>query len=232
MFIVGPEESGKTTLLHSLFHHESSFLWKLPGLFSWTLETLGFWKKDCITENYLERTIGLTIHSEQLDDVQLLVFDLGGQESFYQLQAIFLDLENSFFLLAIDLTKPVKSIEDAIKCQLSIISSKIPRGMKAEAVLVGTHTDLLSVRAAADKTRICKAAVMTNTYCNLDVKRTLFLNAKEKTSDHMNELKRSCGELAQKAKSAMVNISSLTLFFCESTVTTEGIILPIYYFID
>ena len=61
--------------------------------------------KTYINEDFSERTIEVNVHSEALKDTQLLIFDLGQQESYCILQAILLHLENSFFLLFVDLTR-------------------------------------------------------------------------------------------------------------------------------
>ena len=204
LFFVGPEEAGKTTLLNSL-----------KTVFAQTKKPLNVMKetptgKNYINENFGERTIGVEIHSEVLDDIQLLIYDMGGQQNFYIMQAIFFDLENSFFLVVIDLRKSKEVIEDEIKSQLSLISSKLPKNVNAEAILVGTHTDLLSGRERDEKTCICKAVSVrlttSKTFPNLVVKRTLSLNAREKKSENIQTLERYCKELALHVKSSMVSI--------------------------
>ena len=207
LFFVGPAEAGKTTLLNSLFHPSFSF----KSVFAKTKKSLQVMEKTSTGKNYVdekfgERTIGVEIHSEILEDIKLLVFDMGGQQNYYVLQAIFLDLENSFFLLVVNLTKSKEAIEDEIKSQLSLISSKLPKSVKAEAILVGTHTDLLGEKERDEKTRMCKAALQTKTYPNLAVEKTLFLNAKEKKTENTRTLERCCKELALQVKSAMVSI--------------------------
>ena len=210
LFFVGPEVSGKTTLLNSF-----------KSVFSQTKKPLNVMKetpsgKNYIDEKFGERTIGVEIHSEVLEDIQILIFDMGGQQNFYIMQAIFLDLENSFFLVVIDLRKSKQEIEDEIKSQLSLISSKLPKNVKAEAILVGTHTDWLSKREIDEKTRTCKAVsvrlTMSKNYPNLVVEKTLSLNAREKRSEGIQTLERYCKELALHVKSSMVSILSFIWF--------------------
>ena len=206
LFFVGPEEAGKTTLLNSF-----------KSVFAQSKKPLNVMKESPTGKNYIdekfgERTRGVEIHSEVLKDIQLLIFDMGGQQNFYIMQAIFLDLENSFFLVVIDLRKSNQEIEDEIKSQLSLISSKLPKNVKAEAILVGTHTDLLSKRERDEKTCTCKALSVrlttSNAYPNLAVEKILSLNAKEKESKDIQTLKRYCKELALHVKSSMVSIFS------------------------
>ena len=209
LFFVGPAEAGKTTLLNSLFYSSFSF----KSMFAKAKKSLQAMKKTPTGKNYIdekfsERTIGVEIYSEILEDTKLLIFDMGGQQNYYTLQAIFLDLENSFFLLVVDMTKSKELIEDEIKSQLSLISSKLPKNVTAEAILVGTHTDLLSEREREEKTSMCEAALQTKSYPNLVVEKTLFLNAKEKKTDNTRTLERYCKELASHVKSAMVSILS------------------------
>ena len=204
LFFVGPENSGKTTLLNSF-----------KSVFAHTKKPLNVMKEtptgiNYIDEKFSERTIGVEIHSEVLDDIQLLIFDMGGQQNFYIMQAIFLDLGNSFFLVVIDLTKSKHVIEDEIKSQLSLISSKLPKNVKAEAILVGTHTDLLKERERVEKQRICKAVsarlTASKAYPNLVVEKTIPLNAKEKKSEDIQTLERYCKELALHVRNSMVSI--------------------------
>ena len=205
IFIVGPVKAGKTSILHLLFHKKSCFLRKVYEMFAQRNKGPDSWKRTRINENYLERTIAVTIHSQQTDNSQLLIFDLGGQETYYVLQAIFLDVENSFFLLVVSLESPIKTIQDDIISQLSIISSKIPRGMKAEAILIGTHVDLLSESERGEKICACKATILKHKYENLTVKDSVFLNATEEKSQMICYLKKSCEKLAQNVKIAMVS---------------------------
>ena len=128
------------------------------------------------------------------------------------MQSIFLDLENSFFLLVIDLTKPKKQIKDDIKGQLSMISSKLPKHGKAEAILVGTHEDLLSGREKGEIICACKSALEMNSYPNLTAVKTLFVNAKERKTDDIKLLETYCIALAQQVKGAMVSILPFTCF--------------------
>ena len=206
LFFVGPAEAGKTTLLNAF---KSVFVPIKKPLTVMKETPTG---KNYVDEKFGERTIGVEIHSEVLDDIQLLIFDMGGQQNFYVMQAIFLDLENSFFLVVIDLRKSKQIIEDEIKSQLSLISSKLPKNVHAEAILIGTHIDLLSERERDEKTRICKAVskklTTSKTYPNLVVEKTLSLNAKEKKSEDIRTLERYCKELALHVKSSMVSILS------------------------
>ena len=209
LFFVGPAQAGKTTLLNSLFYPSFSF----KSVFARTKKSLQVMERTPTRENYIdekfvERTIGVEIHSKILEDINLLVFDMGGQENHYPLQAIFLDLENSFFLLIVDLTKSKQVIEDEIKSQLSLISSKLPKNVKAEAIFVGTHIDLLSKRERVEKIRICKATLQRKSYSNLVVEKTLFLNATEKETENTRTLERYCKELALHVRSALVSILS------------------------
>ena len=169
-------------------------------------------KKAYIDEKCAERTIGVEVHSKVLEDIQLLIFDLGGQQSYYSMQSIFLDLENSFFLLVVDLSKPKEVIEDDIKSQLSIIASKLPKHGKAEAILVGTHIDLLSDGERGEIISACKSALHMNCYPNLTAEKTVFMNAKEQKTDDIRMLERYCIELAKQVKSAMVSNLLFTCF--------------------
>ena len=169
-------------------------------------------KKAYIDEKFAERTIGVEVHSKVLEDIQLLIFDLGGQQSYYSMQSIFLDLENSFFLLVVDLSKPKEVIEDDIKSQLSIIASKLPKHGKAEAILVGTHKDLLSDGERGEIISACKSALHMNCYPNLTAEKTVFMNAKEQKTDDIRMLERYCIELAKQVKSAMVSNLLFTCF--------------------
>ena len=204
LFFVGPEKSGKTTLLNS-FKSVFAHIKKPLNVMKETPTGINY-----IDEKFSERTIGVEIHSEVLDDIQLLIFDMGGQQNFYIMQAVFLDLENSFFLVVIDLTKSKQVIEDEIKSQLSLISSKLPKNVKAEAILVGTHTDLLKERERVEKKRICKAVsarlTASKDYRNLVVEKTLSLNAKEKKSEDIQTLEGYCKELALHVRNSMVSI--------------------------
>ena len=213
LFFVGPGEAGKTTLLNTLFDRSFSF----KSVFTRPKKPLHVMKnmplgKSYIHEEFAERTIGVEVHSKVLEDIQLLIFDLGGQETFYVMQSIFLDLENSFFLLVVDLTKPKQKIEDDIKSQLSMISSKLPKHGEAEAILVGTHKDLLSDTERGEIISACKSALQINSYPNLTAVKTLFVNAKERKTDEIKMLEGYCIELAQQVKGAMVSILPFTCF--------------------
>ena len=211
LFFVGPEEAGKTTLLNTLFNQGFSF----KSVFNLSKRPIYVMKnmpldKAYIDEKFAERTIGVEVHSKVLEDIQLLIFDLGGQQSYYKMQSIFLDLENSFFLIVVNLSKPKNMIEDDIKSQLSIVASKLPKHGKAEAILVGTHKDLLSDGERGEIISACKSALHMNSYSNLTAEKTVFMNAKEQKSDDIRKLERYCIDIAKQVKSAMVSFLPFT----------------------
>ena len=226
VFFVGPGEAGKTTLLNTLFYQSFSF----KSVFAPTKKPLHVMKntppgKTFTDEKFAERTIGVEVHSKVLEDIQLLIFDLGGQETYHIMQSIFLDLENSFFLLVIDLTKPKEQIKDDIKGQLSMISSKLPKHGKAEAIFVGTHKDLLSGRERGEIISACKSALEMNSYSNLAAVKTLFVNARERKTDDIKMLERYCIELAQQVKGTMVSILPLDVSHINSLIAISPVSL-------
>ena len=216
MIIAGPAEAGKTTLLQSIFDYLSrNYITEvckpLWSIVSWAR---GFWEGDHISEDQKERTIGLTIHSKRLfDEMLFLIYDLGGQECYYALQAVFLDLENAFFFVVVDLTDSDELLKDNIEKQLSIISSKLPKYAKAEIILVGTHLDLINDAEKEKKANICEKALLAADCPNVEIVKEIFINATKQNSKQLLEIIESCKELGENVQKAMV--SHLKVYFNE-----------------
>ena len=195
MFLAGPPEAGKTTLVRSVFDHES--------------DADSSWNEKYICEDHKERTICLTHHYKILfSNLPLLIYDLGGQESYYGLQAVFLDLENSFFLILVDITKEKDILKESIERQLEIISSKLHLHKKVEVLFIGTHADMLDEKQKEEKINICRTSLVKvkKTYHNIDIFKEMCINATSKNTKELQEIIGACEKLGNNVYKAMVRL--------------------------
>ena len=207
LFVVGPTEAGKTTTVASMLRYiekqempQSSWLSSSTGAFEHQE-----WRKKYIAENSSTRTIGLAIHNMKMTkDILAIVYDLGGNETFYALQAIFLDLKYGFFLVTIDVRESKKIMEQKIEEHLAIISSKLPKDVMAQSVLVFTHCDMLESKERDEKIRICKRIRLTKSKENIKFVKAMFIDALNAESEEMRELVEVCMEMANNVKRSMV----------------------------
>ena len=177
------------------------------SIISWT-SVLCEWNQ--IAEDQTDRTIGVNIHSKRLfNDMLYLIYDLGGQESYYSLHAVFLDLENAFFVVVVDLSKDDVSLKNDIQKQLSIISSKLPKEAKAEFILVGTHVDMIQDKV--QKESVCKEARLATDCQNLEFVEEIFINATLKSSSELVKITQLCRKLGENVQNAMVSFVFLKI---------------------
>ena len=212
MFIAGPPQAGKTTLVRSVFDHES--------------DANSFWNEKYICEDHKERTICLTQHYKRLfSNLPLLIYDLGGQECYYALHAVFLDLEDSFFLILVDISKEDYVLKESIKSQLSIISSKLRLHSKAEVLFIGTHADMLDEKQKREKINICKKTLMEakNTYHNISIfRKKMYINATSKDSKELQEITIACEQLGNNVHKAMVRLKIVQFLFFVYDIKNES----------
>ena len=226
MFIAGPPEAGKTTLLNSLMHYVSTDQdskekqkENSKGSLRNTGQSLLRNRNEHICDDHQERTIGLNVHFEKLfENNPFLVYDLGGQESYYALQAIFLDVDNAFFLVVINMLDNTDELTKHIDKQLSIISSKLPRDAKSAVVLIGTHceNELMDDEEREDK----ESTIMVTGNSFMDKcenlmlqEEYLFMDARKKKSEEIKVLTGICTDIAVDARKVMVCICiSLILY--------------------
>ena len=206
MFVAGPPKAGKTTLLLSLFNHLSTE----------KNSNGGFWEEKYISKHQMERTISLTLYSKALiGNTPFVIYDLGGQECYYALQAVFLDLENSFFLTVFDLTKDKEELRANIVDQLAIVSSKLPQNAKAEVIFIGTHLDLMNDEDKQEKLNICKKALVDARHNNQNLKivKKIFMDATEENSKEIQELIEACEASGANVHGTMVNSDKFMIPF-------------------
>ena len=208
MFVAGPAEAGKTTIVCSIFEYVSKTY--LPALFKsfWGVTTWvrDWWEQRYISEDHKQRTIVLTIHSKRLFGKMLyLIYDLGGHECYYALQSVFLDLENAFFLIVANVAENDEILEDNIKKQLHIISSKLPRDTTAKIIFIGTHMDLIEEKE--HKKSICKVALNSTDCKNLDIDNEFFINATAIDSSELESITETCKKLGEKVHHSMVSFN-------------------------
>ena len=207
LFVVGPTEAGKTTTVTSMFRYLNKQ--EIPQS-SWLSSTTGaledkVWKTKYIAANSLERTIGLAIHKMRMtNDILAIIYDLGGNETFYALQSIFLDLKYGFFLVTIDVRESKRIMEQKIEEQLAIISSKLPKGVTAEALLVFTHYDMLEKDERDEKVLNCERIRLTKSKENIDFVEMVFIDALDADSKELRELVEICRMMAKNVKESMV----------------------------
>ena len=205
LFVVGPTEAGKTTIVRSIFNYLSKQeLPRAHGFRSSTETVDSFWKTKHITADNLERTVGLVILRTRIaEDIFAIIYDLGGHETYYSLQAIFLHLENGFFLITIDVKQSEEHILEEVQKHLTVLSSKLPKGTTSEAVLAFTHFDLLEENKIGKKMLICKRARL-NKFENIKIIGEVFIDAQDGDSKEFHKLMDLCKKMAQDVKSCMV----------------------------
>ena len=211
MFVAGPVQAGKTTIVCSIFEFASkSYLTSLSkplwGIITWAR---GWWEQNYISEDHKQRTIALTIHSKRLfGETLYLVYDLGGQECYYALQSVFLDLENAFFLIVANVAENDEILKDHIKKQLHIISSKLPQHATAKIIFIGTHMDLIEDKEHEEhKKSICKEAYISTDCNNLDIVKEFFINATAIDSSKLKRIIETCKTLGEKVHQSMVSFN-------------------------
>ena len=209
LFVVGPTKAGKTSTVKSIFHClDQQEMSESSGFSSSTVTADSLWKTKHIAEDSWERTICLTIHRIKLAaDIFSIIYDLGGNETYYALQAIFLDLRNGFFLIVVDIREPKEYLQCEIEKQLSLISSKLPKNVSAEVLLVFTHVDQVEENVKAKKMCTCKQIrlVLKEFQKNIRlVKEVVFINAKDAESEEIQKLLDICKKMAKNVKDCLV----------------------------
>ena len=209
IFLVGLGESGKTTLLKSLFKCFSNKR-KIKVFRKSTEEpTVGPMKDEktsSIDKMFQPRTIGLDIYVQKVDeDLYLNVHDFGGQECFYSLHSIFLNTDDSFFFVIFNLNHSAEEIFKEMSDQLRIIFSHHTSEMSPNIVFLGTHLDqvhdTVKMRAKIGNVlhNIEKEFDLHNVQCH-------FIDATDPESKEMVKLSEITREYASRVLKNMVNI--------------------------
>ena len=125
LFVCGPAESGKTTLVRRLGASTTLYRWLMSAP-----------EKD-------ERTIGVDVVPLTLGkDGHFSIWDFAGQSEFYVTHELFLSDDSAIFLVVISLANPREERMKDLLYWLRFIAGRKAGGNKSKVVVVCTHPDV------------------------------------------------------------------------------------------
>ena len=162
VFVVGNSESGKSTLVESL---------KREGLFSFLSSvseaTVPSHTSGIIPSVYYSKTIGRVIY-----------YDFAGDPDYYSSHSAIVSnvlhakMGNNFFLVVVNLTEAIPTIQEELGKWFSFISYNVKNlSVKCEVLVVGTHADLIT---RADETTKLLSVSQHITNCTTDASKHSF----------------------------------------------------------